>query len=268
MNTVLLNPNTATENAKPFFYKKGSAGVLLIHGFTSTPYILQELGKSLAELGYTVYAPLIAGHGTHPDDLAATNWQDWCDSVEAAYLELSKECDQIYVIGVSLGSNLAAALATKQKIAGLVMIASPRWIYRHGIIDLGSQLAHRLGVRYYYKNTYKKHSPDTILGGETHSYLKVPLKSIRESFYFVDKVMQEILPKVKVPTLIIQSKNDGFVHPKSAEFVYKYLGTDDKAIHWVKDRHSNIPGGEKKDDILNFITNFLNKHRSSKNLQK
>ena len=207
MNTVLLNPNTATENAKPFFYKKGSAGVLLIHGFTSTPYILQELGKSLAELGYTVYAPLIAGHGTHPDDLAATNWQDWCDSVEAAYLELSKECDQIYVIGVSLGSNLAAALATKQKIAGLVMIASPRWIYRHGIIDLGSQLAHRLGVRYYY-------------------------------------------------------------NPKSAEFVYKYLGTDDKAIHWVKDRHSNIPGGEKKDDILNFITNFLNKHRSSKNLQK
>ena len=54
------------EGAEPFFIKKGKTGILCVHGFTSSAWDYREFGKYLADKGYTVSAPLIAGHGTTP----------------------------------------------------------------------------------------------------------------------------------------------------------------------------------------------------------
>ena len=62
---------------QPFFFE-GTNGkaILLVHGWTTTPYELRRLGRYLNESGYTVSAPLLKGHGSVPKELEKANWTD------------------------------------------------------------------------------------------------------------------------------------------------------------------------------------------------
>lgn len=42
------------------------SGVLLLHGFTSSPFEMKELAYLLHERQFSVSIPLLAGHGTIP----------------------------------------------------------------------------------------------------------------------------------------------------------------------------------------------------------
>ena len=101
------------EGAEPFFIKKGKTGILCVHGFTSSAWDYREFGKYLADKGYTVSAPLIAGHGTTPEHLSITKGRDWLESVEKAFLDLKSKTNKIIVMGDSFGGNLALILAAK-----------------------------------------------------------------------------------------------------------------------------------------------------------
>ncbi|RYG65174.1 esterase, partial [bacterium] len=54
-------------------------GVVLVHGFTGTPYEVRYLGDRLVEAGYTVRGLRLPGHGTSIADLDRTRWEDWAD---------------------------------------------------------------------------------------------------------------------------------------------------------------------------------------------
>src|SRR5687768_16151489 len=62
--------------AEPFIYRAGEVGCLMVHGFTSSPFEMRGLGRHLAERGITAAAPLLAGHGTSPEDLDGKTWHD------------------------------------------------------------------------------------------------------------------------------------------------------------------------------------------------
>ena len=68
-----------------FIDKESSVGILMIHGFTSTPDEFREMSVYFSEKGFTVYAPLITGHGITPDNLLKTTPQDWTASVKEAF---------------------------------------------------------------------------------------------------------------------------------------------------------------------------------------
>lgn len=94
-----------------FFFKGGRAGVLLIHGLTGTPAEMQILGKGLHKAGFTVYGMQLAGHCGDEDDLLATNWHDWYDSVNRAADRLLQHVDTLFVGGLSMGAVLSLKLA-------------------------------------------------------------------------------------------------------------------------------------------------------------
>ena len=94
--------------AEPFFdYKNPEIGILLLHGFTASPYQFRYLRELLANKNLTVYAPIIAGHGTHPEDLKNTTIDDWIQSTEDAYGLLKNKVKNIVIIGNSFGGNFA-----------------------------------------------------------------------------------------------------------------------------------------------------------------
>ena len=115
-----------------FYPRSGESGVLLLHSFTSTPYEFSDLARYLAEKNLTVYAPILAGHGLKPDDLAKTTINEWQESAEHAYLFLKQHAKKIFVVGSSFGGNLAFYLAKKfnNPLAGVVSMGTPikvRW---------------------------------------------------------------------------------------------------------------------------------------------
>lgn len=250
------------ELAAPFYLKSGKTGVLLIHGFTSTPYIFREIAAQLKKDGFTTYAPLVAGHGTNPDDLAQTTWQDWCASMETAYEALSKECDEIFVLGASFGANLAFHLAAhhkmKSKIKGLILIGTPRWIYRHLLAIFFTPILSLFQVKYFNKAMSKTIVDGSLLGGPTHSYLKIPIVSVENFFTFIGQITDsKTLEQIKIPALMIQSTNDGLIKPESGRYVYNHLGSKDKQLIWVNDRHDQLHLGKNRIQVYNYIKDFI-----------
>ena len=65
--------------------------MLLVHGFTGSPYELHLLAAHLHAIGYSCLVPRLAGHHQSLATLAATGWADWLGSAEAALHELHRQ---------------------------------------------------------------------------------------------------------------------------------------------------------------------------------
>jgi len=113
--------------AQPFSIKSGSRIlIMLIHGFTGTPYDLRILADFLASNGYDIEVPLLSGHGGNAVRLLNTRHKDWVQSVETILEQKIKEYDKVFLIGYSFGSNIALHLATKYpQIAGIITLGIP-----------------------------------------------------------------------------------------------------------------------------------------------
>src|SRR5207244_10546885 len=72
--------------AQPFSLGPAEAavGVLVLHGFTGTPFEMRLLGDSLAARGWAVEGPCLAGHGGSTADLAGSGWPDWVATADQA----------------------------------------------------------------------------------------------------------------------------------------------------------------------------------------
>ena len=115
---------TSISNSESFYLSGGKTGVLLLHGFTGSPASVLPWARGIHDAGYTVSVPRIAGHGTQWKELNKSNWQDWYDSVEAAFLALKENCERVFVGGFSVGGTLALKLAQIRgsEIEGLLLL--------------------------------------------------------------------------------------------------------------------------------------------------
>ncbi len=86
MSKVSDRPACLSSNSRliagtePMVVEGNRVGVLILHGFTGSPWEVRPIAERLARSGRTIALPVLAGHGTHVDDLDATSWNDWLDS--------------------------------------------------------------------------------------------------------------------------------------------------------------------------------------------
>ncbi len=97
--------------------------VLLVHGFTATPWEMRPLAEFLADAGVASIAVRLPGHGTSPEDLADRCWEEWFSAVLCGYQILSKRFQSIYGMGMSTGCLLLLALAKDNPLGGLVLFS-------------------------------------------------------------------------------------------------------------------------------------------------
>lgn len=107
----------------------GRSGVLLVHSLGGSPLELKFVATALGQAGYTVYCPLLPGLAGGTDVSGLSSWRDWYAALEEAHDQLSQECDQILVGGVSAGSMLALRLAAlrPEKVQGLMLFSPTIW---------------------------------------------------------------------------------------------------------------------------------------------
>ena len=68
-----MNTSFTVPGAEPSLLRAGPTSCLLLHGSTPNPEEMQFLADDLHGRGYTVLNVRLAGHGTHPRDLARTH---------------------------------------------------------------------------------------------------------------------------------------------------------------------------------------------------
>ena len=94
------------------FNPESRNGVYIIHGFTNTTCETRDLAKYLGDRGFYSVANNLPGHGTTVEDCNRCKFLDWINFVEQGVAEMSSKCDNVYVVGISMGSVLALHLST------------------------------------------------------------------------------------------------------------------------------------------------------------
>jgi carboxylesterase len=109
---------------EPISHVAGSrSGVLVVHGFTGTPFSVRGVADAMIAAGHHVEAPRLPGHGTHVDDLLSCGWSDWSAEVVRAHRLLRERADRVVAVGQSMGATLALWLALGEPgVDGLVCI--------------------------------------------------------------------------------------------------------------------------------------------------
>ncbi|MCP2232470.1 MULTISPECIES: alpha/beta hydrolase [Erwinia] len=103
----------------------GSQGVLLIHGLTGTPTEMRGAARAFNRAGFTVYALQLSGHCGTVEDLVATRWQDWYQSVIDGADRLRQQVSTLFVAGLSMGALLALKYASDypSRVDGVLVYA-------------------------------------------------------------------------------------------------------------------------------------------------
>lgn len=184
-------------------------GVVLIHGFTSTPFEVAYLGRALAARGFSVSAPLLPGHGTSIDDLDRTSWTAWVDAVDDAATRMTARCERVALVGQSLGGLLSLYLASKRSdIACVGTLAAPLWLDGMGRwaaawtapgawLDRVRTLP-KLGGSDVRDPDAKRMNP---------AYPVIPTRALSQLVTFMGVVDAE-LPKVRQPVLVLHAEQD------------------------------------------------------------
>ena len=103
------------------FNKSSDIGIYIIHGFSNTTYEVKELAEFLGNQGFHTIANNLPGHGTTPKECNRVRYQMWLEHVTQDLANLISVSKKTYVIGCSMGADLALYLSSIFPINGCVV---------------------------------------------------------------------------------------------------------------------------------------------------
>lgn len=257
-----------------YILKGGSTGVLMVHGFMGLPGEIRPIGERLAAQGCTVSGVLLARHGGRPDELVGVRWTEWAESVERAYLALETRCEQVIVLGFSLGGLLALHLAAHKQVAGVITLAAA--LQLQGGWQLNALAVARYVMPWFYPMRGSDFSDPALRADLTskigeinwddpavieqlRGQIRIPTGAIYEIVRLGRHVRRE-LPDIDVPALILQGRRDQTVLPDSAAQINAYLGSRDKHLRWFERSDHQLPKDVEREHVQQTIVAWMAAH--------
>ncbi|GAW91429.1 alpha/beta hydrolase [Calderihabitans maritimus] len=240
---------------EPFFFEGDNRGLLLVHGFTGSTAELRPMGKYFRDLGYTVHAPLLAGHGTTPEDMKRTSWPDWWSSVVQGYQHLVRSgCNPIYAAGLSMGGLLVLKLSLQYEVAAIATMSSPVYIK-----DRRAYLTPLLKRIIPYIRKEGRDEKPPYIKREVFLYDRIPLACVSSLLKLIGHVKRK-LPEINVPVFIAQSGKDEVVDPRSACYLYRHIGSNCKELKWYPESTHIITLDIEKERLFTDLEKFFKRY--------
>lgn len=258
--------------AKGIFHQGSRIAVLLIHGLTGTPKEMDSLALRLHRYGFTVSIPILAGHCSTVDSLLSTNKTDWLGSVEQEYCRLTSEGYKVFVGGLSAGAAMSILLADKYPdIAGLALYSITLRCDGWSVSRLGVLLPLLLKIplfrnRYRFKESYpygikneplreriimKLESGDSSAAGHT-STPGVILYDMLD----LAKDAKRVMPRGKVPALIVHAQEDDLASVSNAVYVHKhYAGPNE--LRLLQDSYHLVTIDQERQSVADTTARFF-----------
>lgn len=215
------------------------------------------MGDYLNEQGYTCLGIRLAGHATDPEDMIRSNWTDWTASVEDGFHLLSGSVDRIFLAGLSMGGVLSLLMSTRLDVAGVVAMSTPyklpddprlrhiEWISK--IVSYMPKSDEEPGASWFDKEAFKEHV----------SYPQNPVRSIGELNKLLGE-MRAALPNLRVPVLLIHSRDDKYVLPENMEMIFADLkNTSDKTKVYITGSGHVVTRDAARRQVFDLVRDFI-----------
>ena len=258
------------------FRLKGHLGkaVLAVHGMTGAPSEMKFLAKRLHKRGFSVAAPLLAGHGVDEKNLLRTTWQDWLASVRDAYQALKRDYDEVYIAGICVGGALGLALAAEDpSVAGTAVYSMTyrydgwnmkRWysaIAPFAEPFAGLPLVRRMSFVEPYpfglKDERLRDGMASAQGAVIPGALdRVPLGAMAE-MHRLSAHLDKVGKRIRQPTLILHAQDDDMSHPRNAHRLKESLGGSRVALHLLDDSYHMIHVDRQRDLVGDMTADFF-----------
>jgi len=199
--------------------------VVFIHGICGTPRHFDFLIPLVPE-SWSIHNVLLHGHGGSVEDFSNSNMDQWQAQINEILEQLSKTCDQILIVGHSLGTLLAINAARKYpNIRQLFLLAVPlRICVRPKIMWNCLQLALNFGDHTKPKLAATKRACGISLDKRIWKYLRwIPNFW---SLLKLSKATRTVSSEIHLPITVLQSQQDELVSIHSLE----YLPTQAKIV--------------------------------------
>lgn len=219
-------------------------GVLMLHGFMGSPASSRPMAEHLSKRGLTVHCPLLPGHGHLPYKIHGTSRRQWLAEAEEGLETLRELCDQIFVMGHSMGAVLGAHICRQNEdMCGLILLAPlydvPDW--RIKLVAIG-----RYFMKWFYPLKNSQVDREVFVGRildydptvdvddpELQDWLveasRLPVDGIDEMRKMA-RLGRKLWPQLHLPVMIFQGGNDPAVSSKNTETLFKRLSTPDKEM--------------------------------------
>jgi carboxylesterase len=185
--------------------------VVLVHGFTGTPWELGPLIDALSGAGFAVRAPLLPGHGTTAKELGRATWDQWLAHVEGVVDEAIASHGSAVVMGFSLGSLLALVAGTSRQHRGVVAVGALGTALELPLFETRVlRVSERLGRFMPDVRVPKLRGSDVrdpLSKRSNPAYPTQPLRAAREILRG-QRAVREALPALTAPMLIVHGRAD------------------------------------------------------------
>jgi len=218
------------------FNTESKDGIYIIHGFTNTTYETRDLAKYLGEQGFYTKAINLPGHGTTPEDCNRVKFTDWIEFTEQGVAEMSSRCDNVYVVGISMGSVLALHLSSIFPINAAVFASTVLEFKEYFSTRILAPLFHRIVPFREKRLSYPKAIRDKF---DYLGYKVWPISAVNEMRKLTNKVQKE-LPKIKCPALVIHSAKDMLSPQSNISLVYDNISSGIKEKFIVNQANHNL----------------------------
>ncbi len=231
--------------------------ILILHGFTGHPGDMDYLGRALNEqLDMTVSIPRLSGHGTNAADFRSTGAKDWLRAAIDSYLDLRIKFDKIIVAGLSMGGLLSLQIASGFPLKKMVLIAPALYA-----TDKKLPITHLLKIfnLKMEQDSYQESLDNSETEEErllTEDYYRYHYSNQSAELHKLMLGTRKIISNIKVPSLIIASKEDKIVPLKAAEEIYDQLNGPVKLEVFENSPHVINDGSERElcaEKIIDFI---------------
>lgn len=230
--------------------------VLVLHGYNDSPQAMASMAGALHDAGWTVYAPLLPGHGRTLQAFAESGAADWIRGAREAFARLHRDHEAVAVCGLSMGGALGFLLAAEEPAIRAVVGIAP---YLHLSAPMRVLLAlspvAELGAKYVSGGGQRSvHDPEAA--DRMIAYRQSTPRLLRELSVVARRAF-DALPRVRQPVLIVQSREDNRIPSPLAEAAFARIGSSDKVLEWRTGAGHVLTVDYGHDEVERMIVSWL-----------
>jgi carboxylesterase len=240
----------------PIALEGGARGALILHGFGDTPQSVTTLARALHRRGYTVRAPLLAGHGRTLPEFAASGSKQWLAGAREAFADLRRRCPEVILVGQSLGGVLATLLAAEAPDARALALLVPYFDvppFVRRILPLEPVMQ---AVVPYITTSDDRSILDPAARAESLAFGATTPHLTAELARIADRG-RAVLSALRLPVLYVQAREDNRIPPTVAERAFAALGSTKKRIEWLEETGHVIAADLQRDRVAALVGDWL-----------